>query len=153
VKLTEIFRESLILPDLQARDKAGCLKFMAETMAAGVEGLDVEKLEAAILERERLSSTGIGGGIAIPHVRIRGFDEHVAMLGRSRLGVSFDAIDRRPVHLIFLIVGPEKENEAHLRILARLAKFLHDASFRDRLLMARDATAAFRAIAEKDAQY
>jgi nitrogen PTS system EIIA component len=153
VKLLDFVREDLIFPDLAFRYKTACLRFLTQHVAGVCPELDEEKLYAALMERERLSSTGIGGGIAIPHIRLKECRNHLAALGRSRAGIPFEAIDEKPVNLVFLLVGPEKGNEVHLKALARIAKFLHDVNFKDRLLTARDASSMYRALAEKDAQY
>lgn len=153
VKLAEILREALIFPDLAAATKAEALREMAAGIAREFPGLPEGDLLHVVLERERLSSTGIGSGIAIPHAKHPLAEGQIVAFGRSRAGLPFDAIDGKPVHLIFLIVGPVGANEAHLKVLARISKFLHDTSFRERLFTEEDAKSIHEAIAEKDAQY
>jgi mannitol/fructose-specific phosphotransferase system IIA component (Ntr-type) len=153
MKLTSILRKSLVFPDLTAKTKIDALREMAAGIAAEVPGLSETDLMNAIMERERLSSTGIGSGIAIPHAKFEQAKDHLAAFGRSKLGIAFDAIDGKPVHLIFMIIGPVGANEAHLKALARISKFLHDTSFRERLFSAETATLIYDAVAAKDAQY
>ena len=96
-----------------------------------------EKIEAAILKRERLVSTGIGSGIAIPHLLTSEVAQTVMALGRRQDGINFRSLDGIPVYLIFLIVGPKNEEYRHLQLLSRLSRFLHDEEFR-RCLMDAD---------------
>lgn len=153
MKLTSIMRKSLILPDIESLDKAGALQEMAQAIAKEFSPVSEEDLISVIMERERLSSTGIGSGIAIPHAKLASIKEHIAVFGRSRVGIPFDAIDQKPVHLIFMILGPLGANEAHLKALARISKFLHDTSFREKLFTAEDAIRVYATIEEKDQQY
>ena len=152
VKLVEILPESLIFPSLSADDKVGALRQMVTGVAAQYPELTEHELFWVVMEREKLSSTGIGSGIAIPHAKMVRLKNHIAVFGRSRIGIPFDSIDGKPVHLIFLILGPQGANEAHLKILARISKFLHDTTFRDRLLTADTAHQIYEAIAAKDAR-
>jgi mannitol/fructose-specific phosphotransferase system IIA component (Ntr-type) len=153
MKLAEIMRESLIFPELTASNKADALREIISGVSRIFPELSEGDLFSVIMERERLSSTGIGSGIAIPHAKHPVAEYQIAAFGRSRIGIPFDAIDGKPVHLIFLIVGPVGANEAHLKVLARISKFLHDTSFRERLFTAENAALIYEAIAEKDAQY
>jgi mannitol/fructose-specific phosphotransferase system IIA component (Ntr-type) len=107
---------------------------------------DAELVTAQILERESLASTGIGGGIAIPHCLSSAAKGTVLGIGRKRAGARFDAVDKRPVTLFFLMVGPPGAQHEHLRLLSKLARYLHDPSLKTELLEARspdDVVAAF----------
>jgi fructose-specific phosphotransferase system IIA component len=153
VKLMEMIREDLIFPELNSANKGEVLREMAKGMAKAIPALSEERLFQVIMERERLSSTGIGSGIALPHAKLDAVADHWVAVGRSRTGVDFEAIDSKPVHLIFLIVGPVGANETHLKALARISKFLHDTHFRDQLVTAENANGMFSAMMDKDAQY
>lgn len=93
-------------------------------MAAEEPAVGLDALVAALLARERLASTGFGGGLAMPHVRLAGIRGHHAVLGRVRAGLPFDALDGAPVHLLLLIVGPDGEKERYQRLMAHAARFL-----------------------------
>ena len=151
--LAEIIKEDLIFSEICSTSKEEALRTMVNRVARECEEVGGETLFSTIMERERLSSTGIGSGIAIPHARVSGLKGHVGVFGRSREGIPFDAIDAKPVHLIFLILGPAGANEVHLKILARISKFLHDSTFRDKLMSVEGATGIYQTISEKDAQY
>ena len=153
MRLSEIVRENLIYPDLHSGEKAVVLRTMVQGIVKVFPELNEERLLSVILDRERLSSTGIGSGIAIPHAKFSDCKQQIAAFGRIRDGILFDSIDKKPVHLVFLIVGPVGANETHLKVLARISKFLHDTNFRDRLMTAENAQLIYEAILEKDAQY
>ena len=103
-----------------------------------------------LLERERLGSTGIGDGIAIPHGKLSGLEEMVVSFGRSREGIAFEAMDGKPVHLFFLLMAPENSAGQHLKALAKISRMLKDANFRKSLLEAKMHEDLFRIIAAKD---
>jgi len=95
--------------------------------------LDRDRLMAVLLERERLGSTGIGDGIAIPHGKMRDLDQLVLSFGRSSQGVDFESMDGKPVHLFFLLVAPENCAGIHLRALAKIARLLKNGTVRKKL--------------------
>lgn len=103
-------------------------------LASGVREATLEALK----ERERLVSTGIGGGVAIPHAFSDEVEEVVAVLGRSRAGIDFEAVDRAPVHVIVLFVVPRKNYQLHLRTLAAIAKMFNGQEITRRILDATD---------------
>lgn len=100
---------------------------------------DCYSMSTAVLERESHVGTGLGGGIAIPHARIKGLKETLAVLGRSAEGVDFDSPDNAPCHLIFLLLVPEEKAGQHLLMLAELARVLKKGDLRDRLMAAESA--------------
>ena len=112
--------------ELAAGDRDGALRALAEVVVALEPGLDLDELVAALREREALVSTGFGGGLAMPHVRLAGVTQLRAALGRSRSGLDYQALDEAPVHLLLLIVGPARDKERYQKLMARGARFLKD---------------------------
>lgn len=153
MKLVELMHDKLIIPNLEATGKVDALVQMTQKIAEQYPEVNQESLYSLIMGREKLSSTGVGSGIAIPHAKLEGLTNHVIMFARSHLGVEFESIDNKPVHLIFMIVGPTSSTETHLKALARISKFLHDTSFREQLIIAQDKKEIYEAISKKDAQY
>jgi PTS system nitrogen regulatory IIA component len=153
VKITEFVREDLIVPELAARDKAGVIEELAGRLAERVPQLQRADLVRVLMEREKLASTAIGEGVAIPHGKLDGAGQLVACVGRSREGVDFDSMDGRPTHIFFVLVAPENSTGAHLKALARISRLFKSADFRDRLLGAPSAADLYRIIAEEDAKY
>jgi PTS system fructose-specific IIC component len=98
---------------------------------------NVDRCLSEIMERERVSSTGVGGGMAIPHRLIAGVGEIMMAVGRKTKGIPFDSIDGKPAHLIFLIIGPQGRNSEYLKVLSTLSRHLNDRGFFDALMKAK----------------
>src|SRR3989337_493311 len=150
MRLIDILTQDCIVPDLKGRVKREVLEEMAAELTFKFAGLNKERLLEVILERERLGSTGIGYGVAIPHARLKGLNSVIILFGRSLPGVEFQAMEERPAHLFFLIVAPEDSTTAHIKILARISHLLQDAVLRNRLIMASTQEEIFSIIAEED---
>ncbi len=150
MKITEMLKREFVLEQLKAGNKRDALAELAGVFALGRIKVDSEAMLHVLLERERLGSTGIGDGIAIPHGKLPGLEEMVVSFGRSREGIAFEAMDGKPVHLFFLLMAPENSAGQHLKALAKISRMLKDASFRKNLLEAKMHEDLFRIIAEKD---
>jgi PTS system nitrogen regulatory IIA component len=150
MKITEILQREFVLEELKARNKRDTLAELAGVFAKGRIKVYPDAIIHVLLERERLGSTGIGDGIAIPHGKIPGIDEMVVSFGRSREGIAFEAMDGKPVHLFFLLMAPENSAGQHLKVLAKISRMMKDSTFRKNLLDAKTHEDLFRIIAEKD---
>ena len=153
MKISEILNKELLIPNLQSKNKKGVLEELAGVLVAQGKLPDLEKVVEVLLDREKLGSTGIGDGIAIPHGKIKDLGGVVASFGRSREGVDFESIDQKPTHLFFLLMAPENSAGIHLKALARISRLLKDPSFRKRLMEAESQEELFQIISEEDAQY
>jgi PTS system nitrogen regulatory IIA component len=153
VKITDILVKESILLDLTGSTKADVLAEMANALARSEPELDELRILEVLIEREKLGSTGIGEGVAIPHGSLLGLSRFMASFARSCEGVDFDSIDGQPTHLFFLLLSPEYSTGQHLRALARVSRLLRDASFRERLLDAETQEEVYRAIEEEDLEY
>lgn len=153
MKIVDFVRPDLVVPSLSATDKPGIIEELAGHIAARVPAVDREKLALALIEREKLASTGIDQGVAIPHAKMRELASLIACVGRKREGVDFQAMDGRPTYLFFVLVAPENSTGVHLKALARISRLFRDPGFRARLLEAPDATALFQAIVDEDAKH
>jgi nitrogen PTS system EIIA component len=150
MKIAELLRSEFVLEQLEAKSKHEALAELAGVFAQGKNKCDSGTMLRVLLEREKLGSTGIGGGVAIPHGKLVGLDEILVAFGRSREGISFDALDGKPVHLIFLLMAPENSAGQHLKALAKISRMLKDGGFRKRLLETRTHHDLVRIIIEKD---
>ena len=153
MKITDILDEASIIQDLRSTGKKGILEELSNVLVQGGKLPDRDKVVEVLLEREKLGSTGIGDGIAIPHGKMKGIKELVTSFGRSIKGVNFESIDNKPTHLFFLLVAPENSAGIHLKALARISRLLKDPSFRNRLMEARDRQDLFEIIAEEDEKF
>jgi len=150
MKITDMLKREFVVEQLKAGNKRDALAELAGVFAIGRIKVDSEAMLHVLLERERLGSTGIGDGIAIPHGKLSGLEEMVVSFGRSREGIAFEAMDGKPVHLFFLLMAPENSAGQHLKALAKISRMLKDANFRKNLLEAKMHEDLFRIIAEKD---
>jgi PTS system nitrogen regulatory IIA component len=156
MKIVDFVGPELIVPQLQAHEKSAVIRELADHLAAHVTGpqrIDREVLAKVLLERERLASTAIGEGVAIPHGKLDAVGKLVACVGRAPEGVDFDSMDGRPTHLFFVLVAPENSTGVHLKALARISRLFKDPEFRTRLMQATDAQEIFKVIADEDAKY
>lgn len=143
----------MIIPDLKAREKPAVLREMAGWMAANDRSLQTEQVLQVLVEREKVSSTAIGEGVAIPHGKLSGVQRVAAVFARSVQGVDFDSLDGEPTHLFFVLIAPENSAADHLKALARISRLLKDAAFRDRLMAANNGEELFEAIREEDEKF
>ena len=153
MKLSDILTENDIIPDLKAQDKKGVLEELAEAIITHDPGLDKGSLVRVLLERERLGSTGIGDGVAIPHGKFHGISHPIISFGRSRSGLDFDSMDGEPVFLFFLLVAPENSASIHLKALAKIARILKNVSFRRELLEVPTRKEIYQTIIQNDDEF
>ena len=152
MKILEVLQPGSILVDLQAQDKKGVIEELAMPIAK-LTGVNHEELVRVLLDRERLGSTGIGGGIGIPHGKLKGLDGLALGFGISRKGVDFESMDGRPTKIFFLLVTSENSTGLHLKLLARISRILKNDPFKERLLEATDSDEVLRVIAEEDEDF
>ncbi|SJZ92002.1 PTS IIA-like nitrogen-regulatory protein PtsN [Enhydrobacter aerosaccus] len=136
-----------VLACVKASGKKALLAELA-SRAASLYKLDERRLFDRLLERERLGSTGIGGGIAVPHARMAGLTTPVGLFARLGQPVDFDAIDERPVDIMFLLVAPEGAGADHLKALARVSRLLRDRALVDKLRATDSADALYALLVE-----
>jgi PTS system nitrogen regulatory IIA component len=153
MKIMDVLVRDAVILDLAAETKRDALISLAKALAEAETGLDESRLLNVLMEREKLQSTGIGEGVAIPHGKLPGLTRLLASFARSRTGVDFESIDGQPTHLFFLLMVPEQSGGQHLKALARISRFFRDAAFRKRLLEAETRDDVFRAIEEEDAKF
>ncbi len=134
-----------------AASKKRVLEELGGLLAASAEGLVKDRVFDKLLERERLGSTGLGQGIALPHARIKGVEDARGALVQLQSGIDFDAIDDQPVYLVFGLLVPEEATQEHLDLLAKLATLFSDADFCGSLRKAEDQEAALAIIMSRQA--
>jgi PTS system nitrogen regulatory IIA component len=153
MKLIDILTESSIVADLQAKTKAEALDVLVDAMTKTHNTLNKSDILQVLLEREKLGSTGIGDGVAIPHGKSAALTQIVSGFGLSKRGIDFDSLDGKPAHLFFLLVAPEDSAGTHLKMLARISRMLKNLDFRKRLLGANSQHEIYQIISEEDAKY
>jgi fructose-specific phosphotransferase system IIA component len=136
--------------DLEGKRKPDIIKALVKVLGRGGQVSDLKKLTSDVIEREKVASTGIGSGIAIPHAMSDTVDKTLLAFGLKKDGARFDSVDNRPVTLFFLLVGPSGSHAEHLKVLSRIARYLHDERFCRALHDALTPEDVIAAIEEKD---
>jgi PTS system nitrogen regulatory IIA component len=152
MKILDVLQRETILDDLKSQTKKGIIEELVVPVAR-IAGVNQEELVRVLMERERLGSTGIGGGIGIPHGKLKDLDSLVLGFGLSRKGADFESIDGQPTHIFFILVTPENSTGLHLKLLARISRILKNDPFKDRLMHAADADEIFSIIKEDDEEF
>ena len=134
------------------RDKPEALRRLAVLLTNGQKTVDADEIERILIDREKLQSTGLGGGVAIPHGVSDKVSRRIGAMLLCPSAIAFDAIDGAPVSILVALVGPKRDIGEHLKMLARVSRLLRDERFRARLLAAPDGRAAFDMIAAEESR-
>ena len=152
MKILDVLKKEAVLDDLKSQDKKGVIEELAAPLVR-IANVNQEELVDVLMAREKLGSTGIGGGIGIPHGKLKSLDSLFLSFGLSRKGVDFESMDGQPTHIFFLLITPENSTGIHLKLLAQISKLLKNDPFRDRLLHAVDDNEICRIIEEEDEEF
>jgi PTS system nitrogen regulatory IIA component len=152
MEIEDLLNPSGVIAKLRATSKKQVLQELAKR-AAEATGLPERQIFEVLLERERLGTTGVGNGIAIPHGKLPGLKHLFGMFARLDAPVDFDAIDEQPVDLIFLLLAPEAAGADHLKALARVSRLLRDRSVCEKLRGANQADAIYALLTESPASH
>lgn len=152
MKIVEFLRPEAIIANLGGTSAPTALAELCRPLSTATK-VDAQRLVDTLLEREKLGSTGIGEGVAIPHGKLPALPALIASFGRSPQGIDFRAIDGKPTFLFFTLIAPENSAGAHLKALARISRIFKNPSFREAILKASDADEIFRLIEGEDARY
>jgi len=148
--ITDFLKEDCIVINMKSREKKGALSELLKLLETNNYIKDSNEILEAILEREKLGSTGIGQGIAVPHTKTDQIENLVGAVGISNSGISFDSLDGEPVNVIFLIIAPTKSIGLHLKALAKIARLLKNRTFRNALRNAKTPSEVLQIIKEDD---
>ena len=151
VKITDYITEDLIDLDLKSKNRESILvelsKLLERSKNILVEDNDIYK---ALVDREKLGSTGIGKGVAIPHAKTESAKELTVALGISRKGIDFNSMDDEEVHIFFVFASPNKDSQIYLKVLARISRLIREENFRQNLMDCKTAKEVIACIAEKE---
>lgn len=150
--LNELLSADAIIPALRASSKKQTLQEMSEK-AARISGLSSREIFEALLQRERLGSTGVGNGIAIPHGKLTRVGRIFGVFARLAKPIDWDSLDSTPVDLVFLLIAPERAGADHLKALARIARAMRDPVLTAKLRAARDAAAVYATLTAETASH
>jgi fructose-specific phosphotransferase system IIA component len=148
MKITKALPRSQISIEFRAKDKKEAIQSLVEIMVeqGRIPKEKREEVTTALLEREELTSTGLGHGVALPHVKTNVVKEICIAFGRSAEGIDFDALDGNPVHFFFLILAPPNKTEEYLKTLSSISTLMKNEKVRSKLYAAKSADEIFRAL-------
>jgi PTS system nitrogen regulatory IIA component len=152
VKIIDFLGTDSVIPELASRDKNSAIEEMASLLAACHE-LNQRDVLNVLLERESISTTAIGEGVAIPHGKLPNVERVLGVFARSQEGIEFASLDGEPTHLFFALIAPQNAAADHLKALARISRLLKDEQFRNRLMTAKSSQELYTLIAEEDEKF
>jgi PTS system nitrogen regulatory IIA component len=152
MRISQLLHKGSIIANLNARDKKGTIDELALAISKMTTASENE-IAGVLMEREQLGSTGIGGGIAIPHGKLDSVESIIVGFGLSRQGVEYESLDNKPVHIFFLLLTPENSTGGHLKVLAQISKLLKMEQFRKGLLAAKSVDDIYDTIMERDEDF
>jgi PTS system nitrogen regulatory IIA component len=150
VNITDMLKKEFIIEELKSKTKREVLFELSEVFSQGNYNVDSDSMVKVLLEREKLGSTGIGDGIAIPHGKLSGLENLVVSFGRSKEGIEFDSLDGKPVHIFFLLMAPENSAGQHLKALAKISRMLKEETFRNDLMKMQTSDEIYSLIDQKN---
>ncbi len=152
MRISQLLSKSSIIANLSAQDKKGAIDELALAVSKTTK-VPVKELATVLLEREQLGSTGIGGGIAIPHGKLDSVQSIIVGFGLSHKGVEYESLDNKPVHIFFLLLTPENSTGGHLKVLAQISKLLKMDQFKKGLIAAQSVDDIYDIIMDQDEDF
>ena len=152
MRIVDVLKIDLILPDVGTSGRDEVLRLLGERLCTAHPAIDRGGFVDALHVRERQMTTALGDGIAIPHARLAGLEQPVAVFARSRSGIAWDAVDGRPTHLVFALAAPLEAPGASLKVLSTISRVLAQPRCRTRLLEATDEAALLAVLDDEDAR-
>jgi fructose-specific phosphotransferase system IIA component len=153
MKISDILTENLVATGLPGSSKEEVIDAMIGIVASSPLVLDTDKVRQAILDRERIMSTGVGNGFAIPHGKTDAVSDIVAAFAVTAEPIDYQSLDEKPVRLVFLLVGKDSMVGPHIKLLSRISRLMNREEFRQRLLEAPSARAILEMFREEEAAY
>ena len=151
MKIMDFLSQDAIIVDLKATDKKSAIVELAEVLKNTKKIKNSDNIINIVLERERLGSTGIGQGVALPHGKTDLLQEQIGVLGISRKGIEFNSLDGETFHIIFLLVGPVEVAGQHLKALSRISRLFKDKFLRQAIKEAKTTQEVVKLIQQEDA--
>ncbi len=141
MKVSQLLKEELIVPNLTLTEKDAVLEYLVKIANPAIKensSVEPQIILQALRDRETMMSTGIGNGIAIPHAKVEGVNNLIILFARSQTGVNFQALDEAPVNLIFLLIGPVTNSSDYMKLLATISALLKKKKVRTSLMQAQN---------------
>ena len=135
MNLFSLLDEYTVLCNFSVGSKKELINALVDSLNEKLDSEEkLEQIRTAVFEREEIMSTGVGKGLAIPHAKTKAVNENLAAFALLKEPLDFDSIDKAPVRLVFLLVGPESNNSQHIKLLSRISRLMNSGSFREKIL-------------------
>ncbi len=151
--LSEILSKERILFDVKFSNKEEAITALVETLKGNPQVSDIEEIKKSVLERERILSTGVGNGFAIPHAKTPAVDGFLLAVAKLSEPLDFESHDGKPVKMIFLLVGKENLVGEHIKMLSRISRLINNEEFREKIFNASSADELFEMLKEEENKY
>ena len=153
MKISDILEEQLVITNLSGNSKEQIINAMIEVVSHSPKVLDKEKVRAAIFEREKIMSTGVGNGFAIPHGKTDAVADIVAAFGVTANPIDYQSLDEKPVRLVFLLIGKDNLVGPHIKLLSRISRLMNKEDFRNKLLETKTPHGIIETFRQEEANY
>jgi fructose-specific phosphotransferase system IIA component len=153
MKITDVLNENLVRTNLAGETKEEIINAMIDLASQSPKVLDKEKVRQAIFEREKIMSTGVGNGFAIPHGKTDAIDDIVAAFATTAQPIDYQSLDDKPVRLVFLLVGKDNMVGPHIKLLSRISRLMGKEEFRNRLIELQSPAEILEAFRQEEATY
>ena len=137
MKVLDLLNENYIIADLKGETKEAVINELIDLFKEDPRVIDLEKVRGAVLEREKIMSTGVGKGFAIPHGKTNAVNDILAAFAKTNRPIEYDSLDGHPVYLVFLLVGKDNLVSKHIKLLSRISRMMNKDEFRDKLMKAK----------------
>ena len=153
MKISDVLTEDMVVTELQGDSKEQIIGAMIDLISESQKVIDKEKVKEAIFERERIMSTGVGNGFAIPHGKTDAVSDIVAAFAVTAQPIDYQSLDEKPVRLVFLLVGKDNMVGPHIKLLSRISRLMNKEEFRTRLLTLKTSKEIIDIFKQEEASY
>ncbi len=153
MKITDILKPEFIISDFNSDSKTGVINELVDLFKDDQRIIDLEQVRDAVLQREKIMSTGVGKGFGLPHGKTEAVKDILAAFGISRKPISYQSLDNLPVHLVFLLVGKENMVSAHIKLLSRISRMMNKEEFRENLLKTQTSQEIYELFRKEEESY
>jgi fructose-specific phosphotransferase system IIA component len=153
MKVNELLKPKYILTDFKSDKKDDVINELIDLLKGDEKVLDLEEVRKCVFDREKIMSTGVGKGFAIPHGKTNSVTDIIAVFGKSKKPIEYDALDGEPVNLIFLMVGKDTLVSKHIKLLSRISRLMNNDEFREKLVKAESKEYILKIFEEEEQSY
>jgi len=153
MKVSELLKPEFVISELKGETKEDVINELIDLFKNDSRVEDIEKIRSAVLDREKIMSTGVGKGFAIPHGKTNAVQEIVGAFGKIKSGIDYDALDGNPVQLVFLLVGKDNLISTHIKLLSRVSRLMNKDDFRHRLVEANNSNEIIKLFNEEEEHF